>query len=59
MHRKKVIVVDEKLEHALTLLCEIAMKFSGMHMATIVADVANALRDEQHDLYDEFKDEDW
>ena len=53
MHKKKVIVVDEKMETALATLCDIAMKFAGMHIATIVADIANALKDDSNYNFDE------
>lgn len=59
MHKKRVIIVDEKTERDLTMLCDVAMKFAGMHMATIVADIANAIKDEDH-FDDELpEDEDW
>ena len=47
------------MERALTTLCDVAMKFAGMHMATIVADVANAINDEDHYIDDDMEDEDW
>lgn len=59
MYKKKVIVVDEKMETALATLCDIAMKFAGMHMATIVADIANALKDDESYNFDDFEEEDW
>lgn len=59
MHKKKVIVVDEKMEASLAMLCDIALKFSGMHMATLVADIANALKDDGKYNLDDFEDEDW
>jgi len=59
MHKRRVIVIDEKMERALTTLCGVAMKFAGMHMATIVADIANAISDEDQYLNDEMEDEDW
>jgi hypothetical protein len=59
MHKKKVIVVDEKMEIALATLCDIAMKFAGMHMATIVADIANALKEDDNFNFDDFEEEDW
>jgi hypothetical protein len=59
MRKRRVIVIDEKMERALTTLCDVAMKFAGMHMATIVADIANAINDEDQFLDDELEDEDW
>ena len=59
MHKRRVIIVDEKMETALTMLCDIAMKFAGMHMATIVADIASAIHDEDRYPDDEVEDEDW
>ncbi len=59
MHKKKVIVVDEKMETALATLCDIAMKFAGMHIATMVADIANALKEDDRYNFDEFEEEDW
>lgn len=59
MHKKKIIVVDEKMETALATLCDIAMKFAGMHIATMVADIANALREEDQYNFDDFEEEDW
>ena len=59
MNRRRVIIVDEKMELALTMLCDIAMKFAGMHMATIVADIASAIHDEDRYPDDGLEDEDW
>lgn len=59
MHKKKVIVVDEKMETALATLCDIAMKFAGMHMASMVADIANALKEDENYNFDDFEEEDW
>lgn len=60
MHKKRVIIVDEKMERDLTMLCDVAMKFAGMHMATIVADIANAIKDEDNFEDDDLPDdEDW
>ncbi len=60
MNKRRVIVIDEKMERDLTMLCDVAMKFAGMHMATIVADIANAIKDEDSFDDDELpEDEDW
>ena len=60
MHKRRVIIIDEKMERDLTTLCDVAMKFAGMHMATIVADIANAIKDEDSFDDDELpEDEDW
>lgn len=59
MQRRRVIIIDEKMERALTTLCDVAMKFAGMHMATIVADIANAISDDDRYVDDELEDDDW
>lgn len=60
MNKRRVIIIDEKMERDLTMLCDVAMKFAGMHMATIVADIANAIKDEDSFDDDELpEDEDW
>lgn len=60
MHKRRVMIVDEKMERDLTMLCDVAMKFAGMHMATVVADIANAIKDEDDFDDDELPgDEDW
>lgn len=60
MHKRRVIIIDEKMERDLTMLCDVAMKFAGMHMATIVADIANAIKDEDSFDDDELpEEEDW
>ena len=54
MNKKRVLLLDENTEAAILTVCDVALKFSGMHMASVVADVALAIRDQQ--LMDE---EDW
>lgn len=46
MIRRRILVLDEKAERAINTVCDIALKFSGMYMATVVADVAMAIRDQ-------------
>lgn len=43
MVRKKLILLDEKTERALIVLCDVVMKFSEIHMATIVGDITSLL----------------
>ncbi len=59
MHKRRVLLIDEKMERALTMLCDVAMKFAGMHMATIVAEIANAINEDNQYPDDELEDEDW
>jgi hypothetical protein len=55
MIRKRILLLDEKTEKAISTVCDIALRFSGMHIATIVADVAMAIRDQS----DDEDNEDW
>lgn len=55
MIRKRILLLDEKTEKAISTVCDIALRFSGMHIATIVADVAMAIRDQANDE----DNEDW
>lgn len=55
MERRKILLLDEKTERAIATVCDTALKFAGMHMASIVADVAAAIQDKNLD----FSDEDW
>jgi len=55
MIRKRILLLDEKTEKAISTVCDIALRFSGMHIATIVADVAMAIRDHT----DDEDNEDW
>lgn len=42
---KRILILDEKTETALSTVCDIALKFAGIHMASIVTDLACAIRD--------------
>lgn len=55
MIRKRILILDEKTERAISVVCDIALQFSGMHIANLVADVAMAIRDRT----DGEDDEDW
>lgn len=55
MSYRRVLILDEKTERAISTVCDVALKFAGMHMASIVADVATAIQDRSQ--YDE--EEDW
>ena len=55
MIRKRILLLDEKTERSINMICDIALKFSGMHIATVVADVAMAIRDQT----DPEEHEDW
>ncbi|MES2274228.1 MAG: hypothetical protein V4487_08570 [Chlamydiota bacterium] len=52
--KKRILILDEKTERALTAVCDTALRFAGMHMASLVADVATSIRDTQ-----EGDDSDW
>ena len=43
MNHKKIILLDEKTESSLATICDVAIKYAGMHMASVIADVVNAI----------------
>lgn len=45
MKSRRILILDEKTEQALTTVCDTALRFAGMYMASIVADVATSIRD--------------
>jgi hypothetical protein len=56
MSKTRVLVLDEKTETALSMICDVALKFAGIHMASIVTDLACAIRDRSEDGKD---DDEW
>jgi len=59
MRNRRTIVIDDEMEKALTLLCDVAMRFSGMHMATTISKIANAMRANEDDFYPGPEDDEW
>jgi hypothetical protein len=53
--KQRVLLLDEKTESAILMICDVALRFSGMHMASVVSDIALAIRDQK--VMD--REEDW
>jgi hypothetical protein len=54
-YRQRVLLLDEKTEASILMICDVALRFSGMHMASVVSDIALAIRDQK--IMD--REEDW
>jgi hypothetical protein len=47
--KHRILLLDTKTEKAINTICDIALQYAGMHIASVVADVATAIRDQTND----------
>ncbi len=44
--KERILILDEKTERALTVICDTALKFAGMQVASVVADIVDAIHEQ-------------
>jgi hypothetical protein len=49
MNKNRVLILDNQTEAALLTICDVVLKFAGLQMATMVAQLGSAIRDPQFD----------
>ncbi|MCE5318874.1 MAG: hypothetical protein LLG04_16120 [Parachlamydia sp.] len=57
MNKKRPVLIDDETEESLRTLCDTAIKFSGLHMAMIVADILSSLNESDAPLFGDVAEE--